>query len=172
MHLSTVSENQGVTFHTEVLTSHNLRVLARIALVLQRDYLNKADWSCYLPKSEGSLTLRSGNTVIKLFVDPDQKLKTRLLHPPSAMLSNFVLGVELTHLDPFQREALRDYLKRCFGSGYADPREATGVAKVWLQPIQNHIYDLAWFTEGTCEEEVSEQEIEEFINGLSRKAEE
>lgn len=164
MKIAHVDEKNGVSFHTSPLSANDLRVLARIAVVLRREYLVTAEWE--VTRRPGSLTLRSGKVVIKLFLDKERKLMPKVLQEVAPGLSNTVLGIELTHLNPYEREASRDYMKRCFGNGYADPRTSTEVAKVWITPQNGHIYDVAWFAEGPCEYEVTEEELDAFILGV------
>ncbi|MDX1971289.1 MAG: hypothetical protein SFY68_02020 [Candidatus Sumerlaeia bacterium] len=167
MFISKINENEGTPFHTVVLNDKDLRILVRIAAILLRDYLHSGGWTCELTKTEGSLTLRSGNVVIKLFMDHDGKLGSLLLGPASANLSNAILGVDLTHLDPVHREAIRDFMKRSFGSAYSDPRANASLAKVWLQPIKNYNYDVAWFSRDLCEAKITEAEVDELLSRLA-----
>ncbi len=164
--ITSVDTKNRASFKTSRLNDSDLNRLAKVLIILSQHFLSGQNWTCHLTATEGSLTLRKDDVIVKLFLDPDFKLRDRILLADSVKTSDCVLGVELTHTDPVTREAIRDYLLRHFGSAYADPRLLGGSSLIYVTPDEDHIYDVAWLLNGDCGFEVSESEVDKAVKML------
>lgn len=163
--VTVINEQIAFSHQTEHIRPHDLAELARVLAILKKYFVTWDEWN--LVAHPGSLTVQRKNDnrlVIKVFIDVDKKLASRSelrlpLPLPKKMHEPTILGLELTHLDPITRDAMRDRLADDFDWQYCDPRK--GSSKVWLRPIPEHRYDVVVLY-GDCPEflHVTEEETQ------------
>lgn len=148
-----INENAGNPHRTSPIDKADVSRIARVVAYILTHYVDPAQWSAMIVR-KGSVTLqhvRDPHRVIKVFVDENAGLWAKLGFsgaPPTAC--PVAIGIELTALDPFEREAVRDSIAQRFRL-YADPRQA-GFSKWWLQPVEDHRYDIVVLESGECED--------------------
>ena len=158
-----INENVGSAFKTSRLRRADAGPVARIMAVVREHFVHRSDYGEVLVR-EGSLTLqhlKEPRRVIKVLRDHDQRFcdAQSIAGAPGLPEHPIAVGVELTALDPFEREALRDALSKRF-TYYLDPRRVP-YHKCWLQPVEDHLYDFVVLRKGDCVDyEVSEAEVE------------
>jgi hypothetical protein len=150
-----IDENRGVAFQSRrfdaAFARHGtlLRSVALTAAAVRTHFLTGPGWRCRI--HEGSLTFihTRSHVAVKVLVDLGNALAMRaglaIEHDP------VVVGVELTHVGPFLRELIRQYLHEMFGERYLDPRgprpdslAIVNNSKFWFVPHGDRFYDIVF----------------------------
>ena len=159
-----IQENVGEPFQTKPLGPSDFRRIAVVVAAIEEHFIEPSHWEFFWRK--GSITRQhrqDDHLVIKVFIDFDNRLAEKIglgIHRDPT-----VVGIEMTRLDPFVREALRDALAGRFAY-YVDPRKQ-GNSKWWLQPIDNHFYDVLFLGPGDCELGYSEDRVNKILEVAS-----
>lgn len=159
--VSQIKETQGIAFQTSEISKSESRRMAHAVGVIRVHFIDKDAWKFWVEK--GSVSLQKHDDprqVIKVFIDHGLSNRIELKIPQVAGRNEFlVIGVELSHMDPYSRDGVRDRLAQDFADLYSDPR--SGGSKVWLQPIDSHLYDVIFIPEAYCSDfEITEDEFE------------
>ena len=128
--------------------------LANVVAAIKANYLTDAGWRFRM--HEASLTFqqfRKKHYAVKIFIDINNELARKT--GVAIRRNPIVVGIELTHVNPFVRESIRDRLAEQFGDYYLDPRrsrtdslEIISNDKYWIAPHNNHFYDIVFVQEG------------------------
>jgi hypothetical protein len=177
---NTIHERKGRPFKTKPLfvfaaaVHEQVRTLARYAAVIKTHFIARPGWIFRI--FEGSLTFqhyRNPHKVIKLFIDRSNELAQKAgiaLHPDP-----LVIGIELTHENPFVRQRIRDFLSEEFPETYLDPRmprrDSIAVVnndKYWLVPHKQHCYDIVFIPREKQLYQVEKKAIASFEQRIMR----
>jgi hypothetical protein len=128
--------------------------LAAVAAAVKTHYLAGAGWRFRV--HEASLTFqqfRKRHLAVKLLID----VRNELARKAGVAIGRcpIVVGVELTAVNPFVRQAIRDHLAAQFGEHYLDPRSPREDSlrfisndKYWIAPHNDHFYDIVFLPPG------------------------
>lgn len=173
--IHTIDETQAINHRSHPIAPHERAPLATILAAVRKYFINSPEYD--LAVREGSVTLQSrhdARSVIKILIDQDGRLVGKLpfpdaspVHLPDIRKAHpAVVGITLSHLDPYMRDALRDRLSNDFGWQYRDPRKPGGRHKFTLLPQVDFRYDTIILPSGKCppQLEVTDAEYEESFN--------
>lgn len=148
------NENRAEVFRTDSLL-HAFekmpgirRRFIRVAAIVKSHFLGTKGWSLRI--HNGSLTFqhrKESKWAVKLFIDLGNALARKAdlgIHKDP-----IALGIELTEINTFVRESIRDKLSEMFGDYYLDPRKPRKGTllpipndKYWISPHHAHVYDI------------------------------
>jgi hypothetical protein len=142
--------------------------LAQVVAAIKANYLTDAGWRFRV--HEASITFqqfRNRHYTVKILIDVHNELARKA---GIAIRRNpIVVGLELTHVNAFVRESIRDGLASQFGDYYLDPRrprsdslEIISNDKYWIAPHNDHFYDMVFLGQGSLPVKAAAEKVEEY----------
>jgi hypothetical protein len=148
-------EKQMVNYHFQTAPIKDHKAgwagLTQVVSVIRAYFAEEENWTFTIPSSEGSVTFqhrRDPHLIVKVFIDHERELAKkyglRLNGTP------IVVGVELTHYSPYQRDLIRQDLCLQF-THYMNPANTVQPRpKTALMPQYEHRLDVIFIPEGNC----------------------
>jgi len=136
--------------------------LAWVVSVIRTHFVEAENWRCEVPHTKGSVTLRhmrDEKLVVKVFIDDECRLARHEGYDLDPDQTPIVVGIELTHLSPYERDVIRRDLRQRFRGTYMDPE--AGRPKTALVPQNDHCYDIIFLWGPGCDLEVDEESLAE-----------
>ena len=156
-----INEMNCKKFQTTALDRNDIDRIARITTHILIHFVDQ-NYQVYYNK--GCVTFqdeRNNQKVITLFVDYENHLAHKNQIPIHK--NPVAVCIELTHLEPVVKKAMRDYL-RTF-SYYCDPEN--GYSKWALLPNTDHVFDVLFLQEGDCKLSLDEETYENISTKLN-----